>query len=259
VTVQVNDFRKVHDTAVRTTKIDNTMGYNVLFFLDYCIEKRDASRMSVSFSCSTKEFQEGISWGTAKIIASIQTLSFPRRMPLIGTMGVILLSDTDLEDFQADPRELDLVLTPEALKRLRQSNQRGEIENRTVPKDDEHEIVTAKTIMGESYEKEEVSSVMERMKEIGKMKDRQANASIINAQKLRDIERERISSPELPMNSPSSDISEQTEEIPSKQEVKFPQDNIQPEDSMSQMGDSQSEIDTMLRNATTKKAARFLD
>lgn len=172
VTIQINDFRKVRNTVSRVARIDNTMGYNVLFFLDYCVETRDANKITLSFSCPARDFQEGVSWGTVKVVAQIQFLSFPRRLPLIETSGVALLSDTDLDDFQCDPRELDLVLTPNAISRLRKAGQRGEIENLTLPRNDEVKMVTAKTILGENYDEDEVGSVIENMKKIAIARDK---------------------------------------------------------------------------------------
>lgn len=174
VTVQVNDFRKTDNTVARVARIDNTMGYNVLFSLDYCVEKSDADKISLSFTCPSKNFQEGISWGTVKVVAQLQFLSFPRRVPLIETIGVAILSDTDLDEFICDPRELDLVLSPQALKGLRQAKKRGEIENLTIPKTDARELTTARTVLGNMIENDDVGSVVGNMKSMARsMKSRE--------------------------------------------------------------------------------------
>jgi len=187
VTIQINDFRKIANTTVRTARVDNTMGYNILFFLDYCIEKRDFNRMTLSFTCGTKEFQEGVAWGTAKVVVQLQFLSFPRRMPLLDTMGVVLLSDTDLQEFECDPRDIDLVLTPEVIRRLKQAKSRGEIENRTVAQDDLKPIVTARTILGEDYQESEVGSMVSKMKEVALLNERQRNARAAVKDKLKSL------------------------------------------------------------------------
>lgn len=154
VTVQINDFRKSVATVVRSARVDSTMGYNILFTLDYCIEVQDMSRMSISFACPGLDFEEGISWGTVKLVAQLSYMSFPKRMPFIETMGCCIMSDTDLNDFEFDPRELDLVLTPLALDKLRSAMKRGEIENLTLPRDDGFEISTARTVLGGTLEDE---------------------------------------------------------------------------------------------------------
>jgi hypothetical protein len=259
VTVQVNDFRKTSNTVARTAKVDNTMGYNILFFLDYCVETKDASKMTLSFSCSTKEFQEGVSWGTVKVVAQLQLLSFPRRMPLVGTMGVMLLSDTDLDDFECDPREIDLVLTPEVIKRLKEANRRGEIENKTIAQSDRKEIMTAKTVLGEQYEQEDVGSVIGRMKEMALLRERQQAAQKANKERLSRIQ---------------GDVgSERTEEMDSDvregrtngmtgsgmELSKRVRQEVDPSESMSQQGDTESEIGRSLEVVKGTKTTRFVD
>jgi hypothetical protein len=259
VTIQVNDFRKVTNTVTRVAKVDNTMGYNVLFFLDYCIEKRDASKISLSFTCSSKEFQEGVSWGTVKVVSQIQTLSFPRRMPLIGTMGVILLSDTDLDDFECDPREIDLVITPETLKKLRDANRRGEIENRTLPVSDKQELITAKTVLGDSYEEDDVGSVMSKMKEMAILKERQHSAKAANLKKLQSINE---NSSNIQGQASNSKKSRQNDSGISMMPPNGDYDQLKElevGDSVSMQGDTQSEISQAFKDSKRGGIVKFAD
>lgn len=259
VTIQVNDFRKVTQTVVRTAKVDNTMGYNILFFLDYCIEMKDAPKLTLSFACGTKEFQEDVAWGAVKVVAQLQILTFPKRMPLIGTMGVMLLADTDLDDFECDPREIDMVLTPNVLQRLREAHKRGEIENRTIAQTDKKEMMTAKTMLGESYEAEEVSSVVQRMREVALLKERQENAKMRNKDKLKRIQEETVPAEE-------EDI-KQTEENEQDYDEMVEKEDLRPEDSISttgtnavsDVGDSESAIQKALRISKPAKSTRFID
>jgi len=173
VTIQVNDFRKLGNSVARSCKVDSTMGYNILFTLDYCVEKRDIQRMTVSFANHSKEFQEGVAWGAVKIVAQIVGLSFPKRVPLVDTMGVMLFADSDLQPFECDPRSLDLIITPEALKRLRKLHEQGEIENKTIPSSDRKEITTARTIIEFDEEEEAVDSHIQKLKEMGLKKSKE--------------------------------------------------------------------------------------
>jgi O6-methylguanine-DNA--protein-cysteine methyltransferase len=173
VTIQVNDFRKLGNTVARSCKVDSTMGYNILFTLDYCVEKRDIRRMTVSFANHSKEFQEGVAWGAVKIVAQIVGLSFPKRVPLVDTMGVMLFADSDLQPFECDPRSLDLIITPEALKRLRILHEQGEIENKTIPLSDKKDIATARTIIEFDDEEEAVDSHIQKLKEMGLKKNKE--------------------------------------------------------------------------------------
>jgi len=257
VTIQVNDFRKTSNTVARIAKVDNTMGYNILFFLDYGIEKIDARRMSLSFTCSSKEFQEGVAWGAVKVIAQVQTISFPKRLPLVGTMGVLLLSDTDLENFESDPREIDLVLTPEGLKRLRESMARGEIENRTVARDDNKPVNMAKTAFGESYETEEVGSMMGRMKEMALLKERQEAARMENKAKLATMNEVDNETESIPRSVQPGKSKIQNEALKVHHPgVKF-EDEIRPGESMSQIGDSQSQVDQAFNLENQERITRF--
>jgi len=259
VNVQINDFRKISNTAVRSAKVDNTMGYNILFFLDYCVEKRDVNKINLSFSCSTKEFQAGIAWGAVKVIAQIQTRSFPVRMPLVGTMGVMLLSDTDLEDFECDPRMLDLVITPESLARLRQLNKRQEIENRTIPVTDRKELVTAKTILGDSYEEEEVGSVIGRMKEMAMLKERQENARALVKSKLKKINETSEGNLNEIGNQDMTHHVNQDSQVNDNRGVLDNLQEIGPEDSTSLRGDTASEVEESYNNALPRKVVFVVD
>lgn len=259
VTIQVNDFRKVTNTVARVAKVDNTMGYNVLFFLDYCIEKRDASKISLSFTCSSKEFQEGVSWGTVKVVSQIQTLSFPRRMPLIGTMGVILLSDTDLDDFECDPREIDLVITPETLKKLRDANRRGEIENRTLPVSDKQELITAKTVLGDSYEEDDVGSVMSKMKEMAILKERQHLAKAANLKKLQSINENSSDTQEQASNSKKSRQNDSGISMMPPNGDYDQLKEVEVGDSVSMQGDTQSEISQAFKDSKRGGIVKFAD
>jgi hypothetical protein len=259
VTVQVNDFRKTSNTVARTAKVDNTMGYNILFFLDYCVETKDASKMTLSFSCSTKEFQEGVSWGTVKVVAQLQLLSFPRRMPLVGTMGVMLLSDTDLDEFECDPREIDLVLTPEVIKRLKEANRRGEIENRTIAQSDRKEIMTAKTVLGEQYEQEDVGSVIGRMKEMALLKERQQVAQKTNKERLNKIQEDFGSEGTDEVERGSREGQNQGLVGNDVELSKIGRQVVDPSESMSQQGDTESDIARSFAVAKGTKTTRFVD
>nr|QYF49545.1 MAG: movement protein [Jiangsu sediment phenui-like virus] len=187
ITVQINDFRKREGTTQRAAKIDNKMGYNILFSLDYCVETRDMDKMTLSFACPANDFQEGISWGTVKVVIQLQFLSFPRRMPLQETLGVMVMSDTDLDKYAYDPRMFDIVLTPDVLNELRGMKERGEIENLTVARDDKKELETARTILMPNGGNEEVGSIISRMKEMQLLKNRQDAAAIERRKKLQEM------------------------------------------------------------------------
>lgn len=196
VTIQLNDFRKKEGTVARKCRVDSTMGYNVLFCLDFCVESRDLHRMTLSFSSDSRNFQEGVSWGAVKVVAQIKHSTAPTKSPLIDTMGVMLFSDTDLDEFQSDPRELDLVITPESLRKLREAKLRGEIENKTLPSDDKKEIVTARTVIGPDPGDLEVPELIEAMKEKHLLAERQRSAQSVNRARLQELKKEGSGSSE---------------------------------------------------------------
>lgn len=266
VTIQINDFRKITNTTVRTARVDNTMGYNILFFLDYCIEKRDFDRMVLSFTCGTKEFQEGVAWGTAKVIVQLQFLSFPRRMPLLDTMGVVLLSDTDLQEFECDPREIDLVLTPEVIKRLKQAKSRGEIENRTVAQDDLKPIVTARTVLGDDYQESEVGSMVSKMKEVALLNERQKMAKASVRNKLKSLAEGHQGSTDSSVPVVALDVLDGTrikEDLDNRdaEEMKALEGLSEVSVGESRTGalDSQSEVEEGLKNVKGGERVKFAD
>lgn len=257
VMIQVNDFRKSSSTVARTAKIDNTMGYNILFCLDYCVETRDADKITLSFSCPSKNFQDGISWATVKVVAQLQFLSFPKRVPLIETLGTMLFSDTDLENFQCDPRELDLVLTPHALSRVRESHQRGEIENLTIPKNDKSEMITAKTILGFSPEEDEVSSQIGKMKEIALLRQRQQEAQLENRRKLDSLNRSHHTPAHERTFSGETIETVESESCMSRVDEPSRGNELLPGDSSSMRGDTRSEVDDQIKSYSGHKMVRI--
>jgi len=177
ITIQLNDFRKISATAVRVARVDNTMAYNLLFSLDFCVESRDLDKMTLSFACPQKDFQEGVAWGAVKVVAQVAFLSFPKRLPVIETLAVAIFADTDLLEYEWDPREIDAVLTPQALKGLREAHRRGEVENLTLPRDDKIDNAMARTVVGKTLEDSSAEEAILAMKQAALRAQRPARIS----------------------------------------------------------------------------------
>jgi len=80
-----------------------------------------------------------------------------RRANIRETMAVIQWADSDLLDYVADPRFVDVVITNESLRLQRQLHKSGDIENTYEPGNDTKEMMTAATIIGMSGDPEEGS------------------------------------------------------------------------------------------------------
>jgi hypothetical protein len=236
ITIQLNDFRKISGTAVRVARVDNTMTYNLLFSLDYCVETRDLDKMTLSFACPQKDFQEGVSWGAVKVVAQVAFMSFPKRLPVIETLAVAIFADTDLMDYQWDPREMDAVLTPQAIKGLKEANGRGEVENLTLPKDDKVGYSAARTIMGITPENSSPGEAITAMKEAALKVRREAEVR----NPLRSALRKR----------PIEDVDSPVFENPHD-------DGITPDDSQSRQGSVTSLSDVVEGDPKGKRIARF--
>jgi hypothetical protein len=180
-------------------------------------------------------------------------------MPLVDTLGVMLLSDTDLEEFECDPRMIDLVITPEALKNLRNVHKRQEIENKTMPSNDRKELVTAKTVLGDSYEDDDVGSVIGKMKEMALLKERQSAAREKNQgilKKIQEVEGPEYDNLDL--------INDRRKVVMGRQEAgETPEGRllgeVDPEDSMSMVGDSNSDVSRAVKNAKTHQVGFMVD
>jgi hypothetical protein len=237
ITIQLNDFRKITGTAVRIAKVDNTMAYNILFSLDFCVETRDLDKMTLSFACPQKDFQDGVAWGAVKVIAQVAFLSFPKRLPVIETLAVAIFADTDLQEYEWDPREIDAVLAPQALKGLREAYNRGEIENLTLPRDDKISNNVARTIMGKSMEESSPSEAIEAMRQAALQRSRLESGKVLGSsagadpneliRPLKSAMKPRVSPPVSHIGSSSNNG-----------------DDVSPDDSMSVqgMGDDLSEL-----------------
>jgi len=141
----LNDFRKVEDTVVRYYPLTHSGGYNILFSLDYCVRSQDLDQLSLSISTSLSSFRKGVAWASVKVIITLTHMDFPVKANMQETMGVLHLADSDLQDYIADPRGSDGVITPEALKLLKQAYNRGDIENVIKSKDDTRAVNQART------------------------------------------------------------------------------------------------------------------
>jgi len=187
ISIQVNDFRKVNGTCVRRANISSTMGYNLVFTLDYCVQAADLDRMTLSFQCEGQDFQQGTSWAAVKVVVQMRVLDFPQRAPLTDTSGCMIFADTDLEKYMTDPRQIDLVTTPEAMSILRNLHQRKEIENKTIPKNDKKELNTAKTAFSSGDDSEDTNDSKGEDDMMNEWKRRQIAAKKTNLERLREI------------------------------------------------------------------------
>jgi len=250
ITIQLNDFRKVSSTAVRVARVDNTMAYNLLFSLDFCVESRDLDKMTLSFACPQKDFQEGIAWGAVKVVAQVAFLSFPKRLPVIETLAVAIFADTDLLEYKWDPREIDAVLTPQALKGLREAHRRGEVENLTMPRDDMVNNTMARTVVGKTLEESSAEEAITAMKKAALKAQRPLvktwpNSEFTNQQKTT----------KTPLRSALKKGSNPEENDDEKASVSTIE--LTPEDSHSVVGSTDDLSDVGMSPAKGKRIARF--
>lgn len=152
-------------------------------------------------------------------------------------MGTALLSDTDLANFKCNPKELDLVVSNNAMSGLKEANRRGEIENTTLPRDDKLEVVTAQTIFSGAPEKASIPTALNGMK------------AIVNVQRMRSSMKHEpkqgpsgwsgygqgspLDDPSLPM-SPPSDLSSTQGRVIDR--------DVGPEDSLSVLEGDEREV-----------------
>lgn len=172
----LNDFRKVEDPVVRHFPLSHSVGYNILFTLDYCVRKEDLKLLTLAISSSINSFRPGVAWGTVKIIVSLISLDFPIKANMQKTMGVMHLADSDLQDFVSDPRKSDGVLTPESMNLLRNFYKSGDIENMLQPLDDKKSVNTAPTVMNMTEPSSDVADLMRDMRQQHLEKERALTA-----------------------------------------------------------------------------------
>jgi hypothetical protein len=250
ITIQLNDFRKISATAVRTARVDNTMAYNLLFSLDFCVETRDLDKMTLSFACPQKDFQEGVAWGAVKVVAQVAFLSFPKRLPVIETLAVAIFADTDLLEYDWDPREIDAVLTPQALKGLREANRRGEVENLTLPRDDKVDNTMARTVMGKTLEDSSAEEVISAMKKAAL----RAQRPLTNLRDLGESSGSQVV-PRAPLKSALKKVNEVNHQKDDSSERSF--EELSPNDSQSMQGSNDDLSDVGMSPARGKRIARF--
>jgi hypothetical protein len=145
VVFNICDFRRIENEIVRGFSLTHTIGENILFTLDYCISKEDLDKICLSVSSSLDSFRPGTQWAAAKVLVSAIHMDFPIKSNLQSTQGVMHMSDSDLQDYITDPRFSDGVITPQAMKLLKDAYKRGEIEDTTKHTDDKMEVNVART------------------------------------------------------------------------------------------------------------------
>lgn len=169
--VEIIDNRILEESVVRRASVTRNASYNILMSLDYCIETKDLGLIDLSFTTHNSQFKKGLSWGMAKILVGLNFFDVAQRFNIQETLAVIQWSESDLQDFVTDPKFTDVVITPEALKQLKERFRAGEIEDLTNPRDDEMIVNTAATIIGQSggSGRSPANAVMEIMRRKAKM------------------------------------------------------------------------------------------
>jgi hypothetical protein len=155
VEISLTDGRRVDKVPIRRSTITSTAGYNILMCLDFCVETSDLADMTLTFASHNNNFLEGKSWAMCKVIVGLDFFEIARRANIRETMAVLQWADSDLLDFVADPRFVDVVVTNESLRQLRLLHKSGDIENTYEPSNDAKEMITAATIIGMSGDPEE--------------------------------------------------------------------------------------------------------
>jgi hypothetical protein len=155
VEISLTDGRRVDKVPIRRSTITSTAGYNILMCLDFCVETTDLADMTLTFASHNNNFLEGKSWAMCKVIVGLDFFEIARRANIRETMAVLQWADSDLLDFVADPRFVDVVVTNESLRLLRLMHKSGDIENTYEPSNDAKEMITAATIIGMSGDPEE--------------------------------------------------------------------------------------------------------
>jgi hypothetical protein len=155
VEISLTDGRRVDKVPIRRSTITSTAGYNILMCLDFCVETKDLADMTLTFASHNNNFLEGKSWAMCKVIVGLDFFEIARRANIRETMAVLQWADSDLLDFVADPRFVDVVVTNESLRLLRLMHKSGDIENTYEPSNDAKEMITAATIIGMSGDPEE--------------------------------------------------------------------------------------------------------
>lgn len=221
----INDFRKVENVAVRHFPLSHTGGYNILFSLDYCVRTIDLKYLTLSISTSLNSFKKNIAWASVKTNVSLTFMDFPIKTSMQETMGVLHLSDSDLQDYVSDPRHSDGVITPEAFKLLRQAHKRGDIEKMNQNVDDRKEIDQAKT----TFEKQDgtvaVSDLMRDMRENALRMQREQNQSSSSEPRQSSMKKQKSV---RPMSPPAPSVKDESD------------DDVAPGDSLSQVSEEES-------------------
>jgi hypothetical protein len=155
VEISLTDGRRVDKVPIRRSTITSTASYNILMCLDFCVETTDLADMTLTFASHNNNFLEGKSWAMCKVIVGLDFFEIARRANIRETMAVLQWADSDLLDFVADPRFVDVVVTNESLRLLRLMHKSGDIENTYEPSNDAKEMITAATIIGMSGDPEE--------------------------------------------------------------------------------------------------------
>jgi hypothetical protein len=249
VEISLTDGRRVDKVPIRRSTITSTAGYNILMCLDFCVETADLADMTLTFASHNNNFLEGKSWAMCKVIVGLDFFEIARRANIRETMAVLQWADSDLLDFVADPRFVDVVVTNESLRLLRQMHKSGDIENTYEPSNDAKEMITAATIIGMSGDPEEgtVPGRISLMKgayyqqEQERLRDAEETTTILKPTLKKKKQDGDVVEEFRPgkFTPPSSNLSGSTK----KAVASADSDDIKPEDSMSMNGSAK--IDEM--------------
>lgn len=166
VDICIRDDRYAEPRIVRQARISGNVSYNILMSLDYCFQTKDLSDFKLTIACHQKSLKDGKTWAMARVIVGLSFFTMAVKNNVRETMAVIQWADSDLQEYVTDPTRIDMLVTAEGYKRLKQRKAAGELENTTEPEDDLMGMVTAATVINgtKSSKDAPVSGLVQLMK-----------------------------------------------------------------------------------------------
>jgi len=158
VDICIRDDRYMEPRIVRQARISGNVSYNILMSMDYCFLTSDLRDFKLTFGSHQKSLKEGKVWGMAKVIVGLSFFDMAIKNNVRETMAVIQWADSDLHDYVADPTKVDMLVTAEGYRRLKERYNSGELENTTEAEDDLMGMVTAATVIAGTRDTQKVGS-----------------------------------------------------------------------------------------------------
>lgn len=127
------DTRLIHNQEVQSVKFSTNLTNKHEMTLDYCIPRESASKLVINFSREQAIMETGEQWGACQLMLQIEESDFPYQMNFKEVAAMNAIPSAVLENYNVNPNHLDVAITNNHKKVLRDIYENGDLADEMEP------------------------------------------------------------------------------------------------------------------------------